>query len=104
MPKYLLSYHGGDFPPELDAEVSAKWAKWADAIGDRFIDRGGPLMPARTVGAGGVVSHTGRHETTGYGIIEADTLEAAIEIAKACPQLSAPHKDGTVEVAELIVM
>jgi hypothetical protein len=103
MPKYLLSYHGGHFPLELSKDVDARWKRWADSVGAAFIDRGGPLETAKTVAHGGVVSDTGVHETTGYGIIEAETLEAAIEIAKHCPQLSSPHVDGTVEVAELIV-
>jgi hypothetical protein len=104
MPKYLLSYHGGHFPPELADETGANWARWADALGSAFVDRGGPLMASKTIGRGGVVSGTSAHETTGYGIIEAESLEAAIAIAKNCPQLLPPHKDGTIEVAELIVM
>jgi hypothetical protein len=102
MPKYLLSYHGGDFPPELADEVDRKWAGWADPLGDAFVDRGGPLMASRTIGRGGVVSETGSHETTGYGVIEAANIDAAIAIAKNCPQLFPPHRDGTVEVAELM--
>jgi hypothetical protein len=104
MPKYLLSYHGGLFPPELADETGRNWTRWADALGAAFVDRGGPLMRSKTVGKGGVVTETGAHETTGYGILEAESLDAAIAIAKNCPQLLPPHKNGTIEVAELIVM
>jgi hypothetical protein len=103
MPKYLLSYHGGDFPPELEGETARNWARWADSIGSKFVDRGGPLMTSKTIGKDGVVTDTGAHETTGYGIVEAESLDAAIAFARNCPQLLPPHKDGTVEVAELIV-
>jgi hypothetical protein len=104
MPKYLLSYHGGYFPPEREAETGANWTRWMTTNASVFVDQGGPLEPSRTVGAGGVVSETGEHETTGYSIIEADNIEAAIAIAKGCPQLLPPHENGTVEVAELIAM
>ena len=59
MPKYLLSYHGGEFPPELADEVDRNWARWADPLGSVFIDRGGPLHASKTIGKGGLVSKTG---------------------------------------------
>jgi hypothetical protein len=104
MPKYLLSYHGGEFPSELEAVVGPLWKQWMDNIGDRAVDRGGPLQPSRTIGAGGAVTDTGWAGTTGYSIITADSLEAAIAFAQRCPQISPPHQNGTVEVAELIEM
>ena len=103
MPKYLLSYHGGHFPPELAEDVGRNWTRWMDPIAAKFVDRGGPLETSRTIGAGGVVQETGPHETTGYSIIEADSLDTAIAIAKGCPQLLPPHKEGTIEVAELMM-
>ena len=104
MPKYLLSYHGGEFPPELEPVVGPRWAQWMDSLGERAIDRGGPLQPSRTVGAGGTVTDSGLAGTTGYSVIVADSLEAAIDFARQCPQISPPHRNGTVEVAELIEM
>jgi hypothetical protein len=104
MPKYLLSYHGGEFSPELEAVVGPRWKEWMDSIGEGAVDRGGPLQPSRTVGAGGVVTDTNGARTTGYSLITAESLEAAIAFARQCPQLSPPHQNGTVEVAELIEM
>lgn len=105
MPKYLLAYHGGDFPPEETQAVDAAWKKWMDGVGDKAIDRGGPLEVSRTVGAGGKVVHDGgANPVTGYSVIEADNIEAAIAIARNCPQIRPPHKDGSVEVAELMEM
>ncbi|GLQ55076.1 hypothetical protein [Devosia nitrariae] len=103
MPKYLLAYHGGDFPPEEAQGLDAAWKTWMDGLGDKAIDRGGPLEASRTVGAGGrVLQDGGSNPVTGYSVIEADDIEAAIVIAKDCPQIRPPHVDGTIEVAELM--
>jgi hypothetical protein len=103
MPKYLLSYHGGDFPQEMTETVDAAWAKWMDGVGAKAIDRGGPLKPSKTVGEGGkVTDNGGANEVTGYSVIEAASMEEALAIAKNCPQIGAPHENGTVEVGELM--
>ena len=103
MPKYLFAYHGGDFPPEEAEALDAAWKKWMDGVGDKAVDRGGPLEASRTIGAGGKLAHDGgANPVTGYSVIEADNIDAAIAIAKDCPQIRPPHVNGTIEVAKLM--
>lgn len=104
MPKYLFSYHGGTMPqtPEEGQKVMAAWTKWLGDLGPKAIDRGAPTGASRTVGAGGKVTPDGgANPVNGYSVIEADNLDAALAIARNCPQLAAK---GTVEVGEFVSM
>lgn len=53
------------------------------------------MSPDRTVTPGSTTS------MSGYTIIEAESMEAALQIARACPFLDI---GGSLEVSELIVM
>ena len=55
-----------------------------------------PLGRAKIVSADGV-SDEGGAKLTGFSILEADSLEAAVEMTKACPHLAI----GQVEVVEM---
>jgi hypothetical protein len=57
-----------------------------------------PDRSAKTVSKGGAVSDTGgANPVTGYSVIKADTIDAAVQLAKACPIL---QDGGSVEVCE----
>lgn len=104
MPKYLLGYHGGSMPqsPEEGAKVMAAWTAWMGSLGKAMIDPGNPTGPVKTIAANGAVSDGGgANPLTGYSVIEADSLDAAVRLAKSCPQLAA---GGSVQVAETIAM
>jgi len=105
MPKYLFVYHGGDFPEELARSQGVAWDSWLQSLGPQVLDQGGPLQPGGTLAANGkVVDNGGANPATGYNIIEAASFEAAITIAKGCPQTKAPHENGTIEIAEVMSM
>ena len=105
MPKFLFAYHGGHLPDGAEAIVGPQWAAWMDGLGEKGLDRGGPLKPTQTLSAGGVLAQTDpAREVTGYSVIEAADFEEALAIAKRCPQTRAPHRDGTIEIAELMEM
>jgi hypothetical protein len=53
------------------------------------------------VNAGGVDDDGGSNPISGYAFVEADTIEAAVEIAKGCPIIS---DGGSVEVAPIMEM
>lgn len=109
MPKYLLAYHHNTNDPgpmpESEAEVAelmAAWDAWFTDIGDGLVDGGNPVAFAKTVASDGSVSDGGGvNALTGYSLVEAPDIDAAVEIAKGCPLL---HSDGNVEVAETIDM
>jgi hypothetical protein len=88
MKKYLLVVYGP--PAENEAERSmgmALMAEWYRALGPALIDPGAPFIDARTVtdaGAGGAIGPS----ATGYNVVQADSMESAIELAKKCPLLA----------------
>ncbi|HUS95341.1 MAG TPA: YciI family protein [Hyphomicrobiaceae bacterium] len=104
MPNFMFAYHGGGKPesPEAGAALMAKWNAWLDGLGDAAIDPGNPVGQSYTVSASGVTNDGGANPLMGFSIIKADTLEAALAIAKTCPHLE--MSTGTIEVAEMIEM
>ncbi len=103
MNKYMLAYHGGGMPdtPEEGAKVMKAWNDWYGALGDKLADGGAPLGRSMTVTNNGVEEGGGANPLSGYTLVNADSHEAACEIAKGCPILS---DGGTVEVCEIIDM
>lgn len=100
MAKFLMAYHGGRAPetPEEGTEVMAAWEAWFASMGRAVVDRGNPVIRAKTVGAdGGVGEGGGPNPVSGYSVIEADSLDAAVVLAHNCPVLAS---GGSVEIAE----
>jgi hypothetical protein len=92
MANFLLVYTGGvEPPPEESAAVLQAWTNWFGTLGENLVDGGNPIAPgAKNVASDGTVSDGAVGErATGYSIIKADSLEAATEVAKACPHLKA---------------
>ena len=104
MAKYILAYSGGHDVAgdgaERDAQM-AKWGQWFGQLGSAVVDSGGPTGTAKTVGKGGSVSDGGSRRLTGYSIVAADSLHAAVKFAKGCPVLEV---GGAVDVYEAIAM
>lgn len=101
MPKYLFAYHGGSAPetPAEGEQVMVKWQGWFEGLGNNVVDGGNPVMQSWTVSASGVEDNGGANPLSGYSIVEAQNIEAAIEMAKGCPILE--DETGSVEVAEI---
>ncbi len=99
MSNYILAYHGGKKPesPEEGAKQMAKWNAWVGGLGDAMVDPGTPLGKSKTVSSGGVSDDGGSNPLIGYSIVKADSMDAALEMAKGCPFLDM----GTIEVAEV---
>jgi hypothetical protein len=102
MPNYIIAYHGGKKPesPEEGGKQMEKWQAWVDGLGDAVVNPGTPLGKSRIVSSDGVSDDGGPNSLTGYSIVKADTMDAALEMAKACPFLDI----GTIEVAEVMEM
>jgi len=98
MAKYLLVYIGGDQPgPEDDGEaIMTAWTTWFSTIGDAVVDPGNPVGASGAIASDGSVT-TATSGVGGYSVVSADSLDAALEIAKGCPHLAA---NGSVEVYE----
>jgi YCII-related domain len=101
MSKFVIAYRGGrkfDTPQE-GAAYMAKWKAWMGGLGDAIVDPGMPLGAGKLVSANGV-SDRGADLLTGFSIINADNLDAALQMARGCPHLD----HGTIEVAEAMEM
>ena len=101
MPKYVIAYHGGRKfeSPQEGAAYMAKWKSWVGSLGDAIVDPGMPLSTGKLVSSAGV-SDRGTDMLTGFTIITADGMDAALAFARACPHL----EHGTIEVAEAMEM
>jgi hypothetical protein len=101
MAKYLLVYHGGGGMAEgeaAQAEVMAAWGTWFQNLGPALADGGNPVGQSKTIASDGAVSDGGgANAATGYSLITADSLDAAVALAKGCPVLGG---GSSVEVAE----
>ena len=100
MPQYIIVYIGGDQPasPEEGKQHFSKYMDWLSSLGDSAVSPANPLKNTSTVSSDGTVTAGGSTTMSGYTIIETDSMETALEIAKACPFLDV---GGSLEVSEL---
>ena len=96
MSKFVFIYHAPMTPaeasppsPEDMAAVMGEWNAWAAKVGNGMIDFGTPLANGVRVSPGGTTAPSQR-EVAGYSIIEAEDLDAAVELAKQHPHLNMP--------------
>ena len=103
MTQYILVYLGGDRPssPEEGKQPFTKYQEWLSSLGDSVVSPANPLKNTSTVNSDGTVTAGGTTRMSGYTIIEADSMEAALAMAKACPFLDI---GGSLEVSELMAM
>ena len=78
----------------------ARWNAWIDDLGDAMVNPGTPVGKSKTVSSDGVSDDGGSNPLAGFSIVEADSMEAVLEMAKTCPFVEM----GTIEVAEMMKM
>jgi hypothetical protein len=101
MTNYVLLYSGGGMP-ETEAEqaaVTAAWEAWYGKLGEAVVDGGNPFTPvAKSIASDGTVSDgPAGTMASGYTIVAANSIDAAVEMAKGCPILAS---DGQLTVYE----
>ena len=103
MPQYIITYLGGDQPssPEEGQQHFVKYKEWLSSLGDSAVSPANPFKNTSTVNSDGTVFSGSTTSMSGYTIIEADSIDTALEIAKACPFLDI---GGSLEVSELMQM
>jgi hypothetical protein len=101
MPKFIIAYRGEPKfeSPQEGAAHMAKWKAWIGALGDAVVNPGTPLAKGKLVSSRGV-SDSGENRLTGFSMVMAETMDAALELAQRCPYVD----HGTVEVAEVMEM
>ena len=103
MTQYVLVYMGGDQPStQEEAEKHySKYTEWLTALGDAVVTPTIPFKDTHTVSPDGTIGEGGSSAISGFSIIKADSMEAALSIARACPFLDI---GGRLEVSELMEM
>jgi hypothetical protein len=89
MANYLLTFHGGSMPAtkEEQDQVMSAWTDWFGKLGDALVDGGNPISKAKAISPDGSVMDA-TSAPSGYSIIKADDLDAAVELSKGCPVLA----------------
>ena len=82
-----------EFTPGKPETLTA-WGAWFGTLGDQVIDQGLPTHGATAVGECGAGS-----VPSGYSVVEAENLEAAVAIAERCPALA---EGGGVQVGAAV--
>jgi hypothetical protein len=72
----------------------AAWGAWFGSLGAAVVDGGAPFGASAAVGGGAA-----RSALTGYSVLDADTLDAAVRMAGGCPIIA---DGGTIDVYEAI--
>lgn len=103
MSQFIITYLGGEQPatPEEGQQHFTKYKEWLSSLGDAAVSPANPFKDTHTVHSDGAVTSGSTTSMSGYTIIESESMEAALEIAKACPFLEI---GGSLEVSELMQM
>lgn len=102
MKQFVITYLGGDQPatPEEGQKHFAKYQEWLGSLGEAALKPMVPFKNVHTLSAGGVEEGSSV-SMTGHTVVQANSIEEAIEFARACPFLDI---NGTLEVAEIVEM
>jgi len=108
MANYLFLYTGGTMPEteEEQATVMKAWEAWLGQLGAAVVDAGNPFTPqAKTISPDGHVSEGGAaHMASGYSVISADSLDAAVAMGKSCPALQGGSSISVYETFNVMGM
>ena len=101
MAHYMITYLGGDHPstPEEGKQHFAKYKAWLSSLGEAAVSPANPLKGTTTVKPDGTVSPGGTTGMSGFTVVEADSIDEALVMAKSCPFLDI---GGSLEVSELL--
>jgi hypothetical protein len=110
MKSFMFLFRGGseamNMSPEESQQHMQKWFTWVEQLKADGIYAGGEaLMPTgKTLRSGSVITDGPYAESKelvgGFFVVKAESIEAASELAKSCPDLPL---GGTVEVRDVVV-
>ena len=113
MTQFMYLFRGGDAmetlsPSEMEAHMG-KWKAWMGGLAEKGVLAGGlPLNKSgkQVTTGGSVVTDgpfaAGKEVIGGYLIVNAESLESAVEISKQCPLFEGEH--ANVEIREIMSM
>ena len=105
MANFMIIYHGsgnmGSMTQDEGMAHRGKWMDWVKSLGKAVVSPGQPLKGNTMLSSSGASAPEGDHKISGYAVIEAVDMAAALEMAKGDPFLD---MGGSIEVAEMVVM
>ncbi len=101
MKQFVLVYLGGNQPSSQEEARShhSKYVEWLASLGDALVIPTIPLKDTNTVSSNGAVREGGSSAMSGFSVIKAESMEAALSMAQACPFLEI---GGSLEVSEMM--
>ena len=103
MKQFIFVYLGGNQPSSQEEAKKhfLKYTEWMSSLGDSVVIPTIPLKDTNTVSPDGTIREGGSSAMSGFSIIKAESMEAALSIAQSCPFLEI---GGSLEVSELMQM
>lgn len=103
MKQFVLVYLGGTQPtdPVEASQHMDKYMEWLASLGESVVVPMIPLKDTTTVRSTGKVEEGGSSAMSGFSILKAESMEAALAVAQSCPFLEI---GGSLEVSELMQM
>jgi len=98
MPKYVFAFRNDPDRAATPGEEEA-WGAWFGELGGAVADFGNRVSRATMVGANGSSPYP--DALSGYVVVNADSVDSAVQLAQGCPGLRA---GGQVEVGEILEM
>jgi hypothetical protein len=109
MKKFVFVYYGSKKHEGMSEEEVGKvmeaWKAWFGTFGDKMVDGGNPFatggMSVTAKGAEAIPADM--WPAKGYTIINAESMDEAVEVSKGCPVLE-DDPEGAVRVYEAVPM
>jgi len=100
MPKFLVTYHGGQAVPHDPAvmeKIRNAFTQWAQKTGPALADPGAPIAAKKTLTPKGVKDGGAEGEYSGWSIVEAADMDGVVEILSDHPFVG---RGGSLQINE----
>lgn len=103
MQQFVFAYHGGstNMTQEEGKAHMGQWMAWMENLGEAVVDRGVAVGSSKTAGPEGIIQDGGANPLSGYTIVQAIDMDAALKMALESPHIAI---GGSIEVAPVMNM
>ena len=103
MINFMIAYYGGNQPNSKEKGMAQmnKWKAWVEGLGETIVNPGTPLMETKILTSSNVQDDNDPNSMKGFAVIQAESIEAAVEISKSDPFLD---NGGTIRVSQMMEM
>jgi hypothetical protein len=104
MEKFLLVYYGGAMAatPSEQKKSMAAWMKWFQDMGKAVVDGGAPTIPGKEISSAGTKNIALAKPVSGYSILQAENMDAAVKLAKSCPIIAGGGKIAVYSIMPMM--